>query len=86
MLSASGSPLSIAGGTFTLVSVAGVALTATWSGSGLCVGSACSMELQAGEVLALNTGAHASLLGDNIEANGVGSFAGTVETVGGLPA
>jgi archaeal type IV pilus assembly protein PilA len=84
--SSTGAVISVTGWTFTLVSVAGSALTATWTASGTCAGAACTQALVSGEVIALNTGATASLLGDNVIAVGQGSFQGEVSTVGGLPA
>jgi hypothetical protein len=83
--SSTGAVIPISGWTFTLVSVAGAATTAVWSGTGDCQGAACAGTLQSGQDVAMDTGGTASLLGDNVIGVGYGSFQGEVSTVGGLP-
>jgi hypothetical protein len=80
--SARGAALSESGWTFTLLSVAGSPLAATWPGAAACVGASCGEAIAAGETIVLDTGGQSSLFGDNILA--IGSF-GAVGTVGGLP-
>jgi flagellin-like protein len=71
------------GWTMTLVSVAGAAITATWTASGNCVGAGCSTPLASGQTLVMYCGgATASLSGDVILAVGQGSYQGTVATQG----
>ena len=82
---ATGAAQSTAGWTFTLVSIAGTATTATWSAANTCSGLACTTTLASGMTIVLNTGGTASLQGDVILAVGQGSFAGTVAS-GSLPA
>jgi hypothetical protein len=76
--------ITITGWTFTLVSIQGLALAATWSGPGRCSGSACSTPLVSGDAICLDTGATVSSAGDTIWANGVGSYSGTAVS-GPLP-
>jgi hypothetical protein len=77
------------GWTFTLVDISGDATSAVWSGPARCMGQACPMTLQSGEVIAISTGATRSLVGDNVIGIGTGTgggFQGEISTVGGLPA
>ncbi len=79
-----GGAVSETGWTFTLVSLTGVAQDATWSGSGSCMGAACSAPLSAGETIVLSTGGTSSLEGDALVAVGMSPFSGTVVS-GALP-
>jgi hypothetical protein len=81
--SALGAPIPEAGWNYTLLSVAGLPLAAVWAGAAACVGVSCTDSIEAGETVALDTGGHASLLGDTIVA--IGSF-GAVTNGEGLPA
>jgi hypothetical protein len=81
-----GAELSIAGWKFTLVTTTNVIANALWVGDATCAGTSCSATLETGEVVALSTGATASLLGDNVVAVWHGPYQGEISTVGGLPA
>jgi hypothetical protein len=50
------------------VTTTNVIANALWVGDGTCAGTSCSATLGTGEVVALSTGATASLLGDNVVA------------------
>lgn len=81
LVNGSNASVSFGSGHLTLLTSTGIALAATWSGSGTCSGRACGVAVRAGMTIVFDSGAPSDLFAsDTLRAIGSGLFSGTVST------